>query len=254
VEFASPLTVGYYAQDASDLNPGHTVLQELIAARPDLLEASARNILGRFLFRGDDVFKPVAALSGGEQSRLRLVKLILSSPQLLILDEPTNHLDIDSREALEEALIDYPGAILAVSHDRYFLDRIVNRLLVMRAGSHRLYRGNYTHYAEQSAADQAKARADQEAASRTAQKPRAARAAPAPPRPPKSKFEKFTLDALEAGIIEREQKIADLTERFGDPAVARDRAKLSELNLEMEKLRAELAEMEMVWNRRAEAG
>jgi len=261
-ELATPLTLGYYAQEAADLDPGHSIIQELMLARPDLLEASARNVLGRFQFRGDDVFKRVGSLSGGEQSRLRLIKLILSMPQLLILDEPTNHLDIDAREALEDALLDYPGAILVVSHDRYFLDRIIEKLLVMRSGSHKLYNGNYTMFSEQCAAElererrQREAAAEREAAAaREKRKGGATRAGEGAERPkaPRSRFDKLTLEQLEARIMEHEHRIAELTERFGDPSVARDRAKLAELDAEMSQLRSDLAEMESAWNRRVDA-
>ncbi|HMQ16265.1 MAG TPA: ATP-binding cassette domain-containing protein, partial [Phycisphaerae bacterium] len=255
VQQAAPLTIAYYAQESADLDPGRTVVQEIMHARPDLTEAAARNVLGRFRFRGDEVFKATTALSGGEQSRLRLVKLILSEAQLLILDEPTNHLDIDAREALEEALLDYPGAVLAVSHDRYFLDRIVGRVLLMRSGAHRVYEGNYTAYVAQRAAEEECARLRREAAAqaaRPAERKRPAAGAPAAHKP-RSRLDKLTLDELEAGIMRHEARLAELTERFGDPEVARDRAKLAELNAEMEALSTELAEMQGAWDRRADA-
>jgi len=111
-------------------------------------EQQARTLLGGFQFSGDEVFRPVSVLSGGEQSRIRLIKLLLTAPNVLVLDEPTNHLDIPSREALEDALAEYPGTIIAVSHDRYFLDRIATRMLVMRPEGYRLIHGNYTEYVQ----------------------------------------------------------------------------------------------------------
>ena len=113
--------VGYYAQEATELDPNRTVVQEILTVRQEWLESHARSYAARFLFRGEDPFKRVSQLSGGEQSRVRLMKIILANPNLLILDEPTNHLDIASREVLEEALLEFPGTIIAVSHDRYFL-------------------------------------------------------------------------------------------------------------------------------------
>ncbi|MBW7906922.1 MAG: ABC-F family ATP-binding cassette domain-containing protein [Phycisphaerae bacterium] len=255
VERAAPLTMGYGAQEAVDLDPARSVVQEIMHARPDLTEAAARNVLGRFRFRGDEVFKPTTVLSGGEQSRLRLVKLILGAPELLILDEPTNHLDIDAREALEGALLDYPGAVLTVSHDRYFLDRIVSRVLLMRSGAHKVYDGNYSASLAQRAADEERARLLREAAARTARpaEPRRPAAGAPAARKPRSRFDRLTLEELEAEIIRHEARVAELTERFGDPEVARDRAKLAGLSAEMEALRAELAEMQAAWNRRADA-
>ena len=124
IETDGKAKIGYFAQDARDLHPEATVLTEIMELRPAWTEAPARSWAARFRFTGDDVYKRVGSLSGGEQSRLRLCKLILKAPNVLILDEPTNHLDIPAREALEAALDQFTGTIVAVSHDRYFLDRI----------------------------------------------------------------------------------------------------------------------------------
>ncbi len=250
--YAAPAArVGYFAQETTGLDPERTVVQEICAVRPDLLERDARNYAARFLFTGDDPFKRVGQLSGGEQSRVRLMKLMLADPDVLVLDEPTNHLDIPSREALEAALLEFAGTVIAVSHDRYFLDRTVERLLVMRPESVRLYPGNYSYYIEQ--AEQARARADaaREAArqaERDAQRRKAAR--PGRPQPrtgPKSPLYKLTLEDLERRIHEREQQLAAVQERFGDAGVYREPAALAELQAEFERLRAELAEAEAVW-------
>jgi len=149
VQLFDPHSVGYYDQEHQGLDRSKSLLAHVHAGRPELSEQEVRSFLGRFLFTGDDVFKPIGHLSGGEQSRARLASLVLAAPQVLMLDEPTNHLDIRSREALEQALTDYQGAIIAVSHDRYFLDRIVNRLLVLESDRHASYPGNYSYYAEQ---------------------------------------------------------------------------------------------------------
>ncbi|MHC4520523.1 MAG: ribosomal protection-like ABC-F family protein, partial [Planctomycetota bacterium] len=125
------LRVGYLDQHGDVLDPGKTVLEEARSARPELSTEQLRNRLGAFLFTGDDVFKQCGDLSGGQRNRLMLCRLVLSEPDVLIMDEPTNHLDIASREMLETALADYSGTILAVSHDRYFLDRTVGKLLVV---------------------------------------------------------------------------------------------------------------------------
>ncbi|MFH1006602.1 MAG: ABC-F family ATP-binding cassette domain-containing protein [Candidatus Latescibacterota bacterium] len=146
IRFGSQIQVGYYDQERLDLNGGNSVLEEVWAVDPRRPEGAMRTFLGSFLFSGDDVYKPIANLSGGEQSRVSLCKLILSNANLLILDEPTNHLDIPSRMALEAALMHYEGTILTVSHDRYFLNRLVNRILYMGLGESRLYEGDYAYF------------------------------------------------------------------------------------------------------------
>jgi len=126
--------VGYYDQENQNLTEGNTVLDELWNAYPNLPEVQIRNTLALFRFVGEEVFKQVSVLSGGERARLTLAKLILSHMNLLILDEPTNHLDIDSREALEVALNDFDGTIITVSHDRYFIDKTATRILALKPG------------------------------------------------------------------------------------------------------------------------
>ncbi len=128
-ELGYNIKIGYYDQENQNLDGTNTVLEELWSAYPSLTQTEIRNTLASFLFCGDDVMKPVSLLSGGERARLTLSKLILSQVNLLVLDEPTNHLDIGSREALEEALASYSGTIIAVSHDRYFIDRLATRVI-----------------------------------------------------------------------------------------------------------------------------
>jgi ATP-binding cassette subfamily F protein 3 len=130
-------------------------LDEVWQVEPWKTAGDIRAHLGRFLFSGDEVLQTVGTLSGGEKSRVALAKLMLSTANLLILDEPTNHLDIPAREVLEQALAAYPGTLLIVSHDRYFLDRIISRLLYMRDGTCTSYAGNYTDYQAQLAAQAA---------------------------------------------------------------------------------------------------
>jgi len=129
IEAGYNVEIGYYDQENQNLNPAGTVLDELWDAYPRMTETEIRNTLGQFRFTGEDVYKQVSVLSGGERARLTLAKLILSKMNLLILDEPTNHLDIDSREALEAALEGFDGTIVAVSHDRYFIEKLATRIL-----------------------------------------------------------------------------------------------------------------------------
>jgi ATP-binding cassette subfamily F protein 3 len=147
--------LGYYQQDQEGLNHSHTVLQEVWRARPNMLEPELRYYLARFLFAGEEILRPVGSLSGGERSRVALAKLMLTEANLLLLDEPTNHLDIASRKALESALSQYDGTLLVVSHDRYFLDQMVERILHLEGGRVREYLGNYSSYHEKRAQEEA---------------------------------------------------------------------------------------------------
>ncbi|MGD9562271.1 MAG: ABC-F family ATP-binding cassette domain-containing protein [Pyrinomonadaceae bacterium] len=139
--------IGYYAQNLEDLWSGNDVIQELRRVAPMADTGTLRGFLAKFLFFGDDVFKPISALSGGEKGRLSLAKLIYSEKNVLVLDEPTNHLDIPSRESLENALAEYTGTVIVVSHDRYFLDKIATQILSFeRDGSVLQYGGDYTAF------------------------------------------------------------------------------------------------------------
>ncbi len=148
VKLGYNLRVGYYDQEHASLNLGNTVLEEIWELRPDDTQGAIRSYMGRFLFSGEEVFKQISDLSGGEQSRVALSKLLLENANFLILDEPTNHLDISSKEVLEQALLEYPATAIIVSHDRYFLDKIVNKILFMEEDRAWLWNGNYTAYQE----------------------------------------------------------------------------------------------------------
>ena len=139
---------GYYDQGQLLLNASHTVLEELKESYRLYTDTEMRSILGRFLFRGDDVFLRVGSLSGGEKARLSLLKLMLSGANTLILDEPTNHLDIDSKEVFEDALLEFPGTAIIVSHDRYFLQKIPTRILELTHDGFHEYLGKYDYYLE----------------------------------------------------------------------------------------------------------
>ncbi len=138
--------LGFYEQSHESVNPSNDVLSEVHTAKSEWTTQEMRSFLGRFLFTGEDVFKPVSALSGGELSRVAMAKLILSGANLLLLDEPTNHLDIASREALESALADFPGTLVMASHDRALIDRLVDKLIIVENGAAHVHLGNYSHY------------------------------------------------------------------------------------------------------------
>jgi ATP-binding cassette subfamily F protein 3 len=146
IRLGHKVKLGYYDQHHEVLNPKADVLTETLAARPSLTPEQARTFLGKLLFTGEDVFKPIAALSGGERARVALARLMLGEANLLVLDEPTNHLDIASREALENALSGYPGALLIASHDRALIDRLVDKLIILEDGRTEVHLGNYSSY------------------------------------------------------------------------------------------------------------
>ncbi|MBK8913142.1 MAG: ABC-F family ATP-binding cassette domain-containing protein [Phycisphaerales bacterium] len=320
-------TLGWFGQDARELDPDITIVQALTEVRPDLTEATARSLAGGFLFSGEDAFKTIGQLSGGEQSRVRLLRLMLGNPNVLILDEPTNHLDIASREVLEAALCDFTGTIIAVSHDRYFLDRVCGQLLVLRPDGWALHRGNYTTYIESleaaaaGASDQRSAggvrgggdgrgvdrvrgegdakglgglaarddaadrdsrgsdRASDDMGRRAATRggggggtqgggasggsaggtgggsaagtggggSGGARPRRVNPQARKSRFAAMSTPELEAFIETQEQRIAELNERFGDPALYQDRDAASRLEAELHAARGELEQAEEEW-------
>ncbi|ATD54572.1 ribosomal protection-like ABC-F family protein [Clostridium chauvoei] len=142
------VNVGYYDQEQSDLNLDKSIIDEVWDEFPNLTTSKLRGILASFLFTGDDVFKEIKTLSGGEKCRINLLKLMLSKSNLLLLDEPTNHLDIMSREALEDALISYDGTLLVISHDRYFLNKVIGRILELKEDGVKEYLGNYSYFQE----------------------------------------------------------------------------------------------------------
>ena len=148
IHYGTNVQFGYYDQEQAKLTGNRSVLKELWDEWPLMNEKDVRNVLGRFLFSGDDVTKSISSLSGGEKARVALAKLMMLKANTLILDEPTNHLDLDSKEVLENALIDYPGTILFVSHDRYFINRIATKVIELSSDGAFEYLGDYDYYVE----------------------------------------------------------------------------------------------------------
>lgn len=139
---------GYFDQEMDKLNLEKTIMDEIWDDNPNLDHYDIRTILSQFLFLGDDIFKEIKDLSGGEKGRLALLKLMLSKANFLLMDEPTNHLDIDSKEVLEDALLEYEGTLFVISHDRYFLNRVANKILELTEDGINEYLGNYDYYLE----------------------------------------------------------------------------------------------------------
>ena len=242
------LTVGYYDQEHRDLDPEQTVIESVRSVRPEVREAGARSFLALFLFRGDEVFKRVGDLSGGEQSRVLLARLVWTGSQVLVLDEPTNHLDIPAREALEEALRMFPGSMLIVSHDRFFLDRVVDRLLVLpERGRHELIEGSWSKYAE------ILAEREQTARKRQARTPVAGQVGSSrsgrAKRKSRSKYAARRIEALETRIIAGEHRLSELEDAFARPERMRDPEGAKRLHDEYKSLKDELTELNADWER-----
>ena len=148
IKFGTNVNVSYFHQEQKTLNLDNTIIDEIWEDNKQLTQTSLRTMLGAFLFEGEEVFKKISTLSGGERARVAILKLILSNANLLLLDEPTNHLDIDSKEVLEDALSSYTGTIFTISHDRYFLNTVVDKVLVLDENGITEYLGNYDYYIE----------------------------------------------------------------------------------------------------------
>ena len=215
VEFGANVDLGYYEQHQTGLDPEKDVLNELWDAFPRLDLDRVRSVLALFLFTGDDVYKKISMLSGGEKGRVSLCKLMLKRDNLLLLDEPTNHLDMDSREVLEGALEDFDGTILTVSHDRYFINRVADRVIEMRPDGVKEYLGNYDDYLEKKRREEAGLE-DAASSGMTKTQLDKQRRKERLLREGKKALEK-QLEAAEARIADAEKEIQDLEARMADP-------------------------------------
>lgn len=244
------VTSGYYDQTMSNLHEEKSVMDELWDRYPHMTQSAVRTALGRFLFRGDDVFKRVGELSGGERARLCLLELMLSGANLLLLDEPTNHLDISSREALEAALAEFNGTLFIISHDRYFINRLATRVVRMEQGDFTNYEGNYDAYlAERKRLEELREKAPPEKPQKSAgalsfavERDRRAEAR-----------------RLRARMGEAERENARLSERakaieaeLSDEAVAADYVRVTELTQELEDIKARSDALAEEWMEHAE--
>ena len=216
VEFGANVDLGYYEQHQTGLDPEKDVLNELWDAFPRLDLDRVRSVLALFLFTGDDVYKKISMLSGGEKGRVSLCKLMLKRDNLLLLDEPTNHLDMDSREVLEGALEDFDGTILTVSHDRYFINRVADRIIEMRPDGVKEYLGNYDDYLEKKRREEAGLEDAAASSGMTKTQLDKQRRRERLLREGKKALEK-QLEAAEARIADAEKEIQDLETRMADP-------------------------------------
>ncbi|AIQ16241.1 multidrug ABC transporter ATP-binding protein [Paenibacillus sp. FSL H7-0357] len=263
VNWGTKVKIAYYDQEQTRLNPRNTVLEELWSEYPMLEEARIRTILGNFLFSGEDVLKKVASLSGGEKARVALSKLMLRGANMLILDEPTNHLDLVSREVLESALIDFEGTLLFISHDRYFLNKMAERVLELHPGGIDQYLGNYDDYVEKKkeledialeeaelASAKASRNADIEASA--AEKGTASSYEADKQAKREERNRQRRISELEENIARLEEDIARVENEMTKPEVYQDYMALQEHESDLKSKKATLTELFSEWENLAD--
>ncbi|NLB87927.1 MAG: ABC-F family ATP-binding cassette domain-containing protein [Syntrophomonadaceae bacterium] len=243
VNIGSRIIMGYFSQEFENLNQERTVLDEIIYSF-DITIEQARTLLGRMLFTGDDVLKTISSLSGGEKARIAILKLLLTGANFLILDDPTNHLDIESRLVVEDMLANYPGTILMVSHDRYFIDQIVNQLLVFEKKTIKHFLGNYSEYHHQKVMENLNQPKDVEKKKPSEQQLKRIEDKE------KARIErrlKRDLSEVEDKIADLEQQIAIIETDLADPQYYADVEKVQELSQKLEALNNELDMLYEKW-------
>lgn len=279
IRWGSNVKIGYYEQEHEGLNPENTVLEEVWSEYPHLEEVQIRNVLGGFLFSGEAVLKKIRELSGGERARIALAKLMLLNANVLVFDEPTNHLDIFSKEVLESALINYEGTLLFVSHDRYFLNKMADRVIEMSRDGIEYFLGNYDDYLEKKkelvelaelslsearqkgthggqqvtapsrsaqtdeTSSNSLSRKDQNGANQLKDEKKAKR---------EERARQRKLEQLEAEIAQYEEQIAETEARLADPEIYLDYIKLQELNEVLSQDRQILEDLYEQWGELAE--
>ena len=245
IRYGAGVDIGYYDQHQARLHGDKTVLDEVWDDFRRLDQTEVRGALGMFLFTGDDVLMPVSTLSGGEKGRVALTKLMLRKDNLLLLDEPTNHLDMDSREVLEQALQDFPGTILAISHDRYFINRFARKVMVLEAGGILEYLGNYDDYFEkinrELPPDGDAPQVTRTALDREKRKTREA--------VQREKAKKAAQAEAEAAVARAEQEAEALAAALADPDTYGDPVKAADLARAYQAKQAEVERLYQEWER-----
>ena len=249
---ADRVHLAHFAQhqiDALDFNK--TLLQEAADGLPDTITMTMlRSALGAFLFTNEDIDKPVSVLSGGEKNKLALTKILLRAPNLLLLDEPTNHLDLDSREALEQALMDYPGTIVVISHDRWFIDKVCNKIVTIEHGQLDIFDGSYTEHEAFQAQRLAQSTDESEKTQETQNVKKLKRIESAQQRAAIQKATKHLSEQvkkLESATTELEGKIAEIDNQLANPETYKDSSKIKDLTMTKSTLQTELDQTFEAW-------
>lgn len=241
VKLGASVIVGYYDQEQSDLSYNKSIFDEISDTYPDLTNTKIRNVLAAFVFTGDDVFKTISTLSGGEKGRVALAKIMLSNANFLILDEPTNHLDLNSKEILESVLRDYDGTVLYISHDRYFINSTATRIVELTSNKANIYLGNYDYYIEKKK-DISVNIAVEEVVTETKldwQKQKEQQAL--------QRKKENSIKRLEEEIAQTEEKISELSELLEKEEVYTNAVKSGEIFEEKEELETKLLELYGQW-------
>lgn len=249
--FGARVDVGYFDQMQADLNPNNDPFSEISDAYPKMNNTQIRSSLGAFLIKGDDVFKPISALSGGERARISLLKLVLSGANFFLLDEPTNHLDAPSREALEGTLSEYEGTMLIISHDRYFINKLADRIIEITPEGVREYLGNYDYYLEKTASDTDSARLTVLGREEEA-KPKVNDYKLRKEEQARERKRKNDLKKVEERIETLDEEISALETELQSEEVTSDYEKLISLTSKLEELQKQQAELFELWEKLAE--
>ena len=245
VKLGAGVDLGYYEQSQMSLHDEKTVIDEIWDLHPRMTQTEVRSALAVFLFKGEDVFKPVGALSGGERARVLLLKLMLSKANFLLLDEPTNHLDIGSCQALEDALQGYDGTLFVVSHDRYLINKLADRLYVLGKDGAKLYPGNYDYYLE-------KRQEEAEAAPREEAAPKVNLYKLRKERESELRKKRTALSRVEGQIEENDRERAALAEKLEQPEVAADYQAVTQTSQEIAALEAQGEALLQQWTQLSE--
>ncbi|MFC0525827.1 ABC-F family ATP-binding cassette domain-containing protein [Pontibacillus salicampi] len=249
IQYGANVQIGYYDQEQARLESSKDVLHELWDEYPGMDEKDVRTVLGNFLFTGEDVLKTVNSLSGGEKARLALAKLMLEKSNLLILDEPTNHLDLDSKEVLEAALSDYPGTILFVSHDRYFINKISTQVLEMQGDHTHLYLGNYDYFLEKKEEEKELAAFDAKQNPQLTEEKTANKNNYQQNKAQKREERKRQrrIEEIETEIVENEEKIEENDDLLCQPEIYQDHEKSLQLTEENNQCKQRIEELMEEW-------
>lgn len=249
LNWGTKTNIGYYAQNLEDLDSRNEIIQEIRRVAPNADNGELRSFLARFLFTGEEIFKKVSALSGGEKGRLALAKLIYSGVNVLVLDEPTNHLDIPSREALEAALDNYPGTILAVSHDRFFLDEISTQILSFEdEGRVEIFDGNYTDFHDwkesvQSQKSKVQSQPKDDSNNSAVRNPQSALS--------KNQIQQIEtrIKEIEAKIPKMEEDLAKINSEMSLPKIIADHAKLQKISEQYKQKEKQIQDLYHEWEK-----
>lgn len=256
IKLGANLQIGYYDQEQQQLHPEKSVLNEVWDDHSNVPEKDIRSLLGSFLFVGDDVYKLVHDLSGGEKARLELTKLSFKPINFLILDEPTNHLDIDSREVLENAINEFSGTVLFISHDRYFINQVATDVLDMSATGIKHYEGDYDDYLEAVNKELASTEGQDEQQVNSTAKPKKSSAQQSYQQSKETQRARRKLqrqvDKLEDQMASLEEQSQAIQEQMSQPEVATDIGQLADLQKQLNKLNEQSEEVELEWTNAAE--